>query len=178
MLVDSASVTAAFASHGHLLRRGIVAPSQRYWPLGLIVLIWLGALWILGFYSSARYLTWNRIAYGLVKVHILTGTILLGIIYWCGCLRLSLLEGETFLVLSFGVFLAQKLSLRYVSILFPYGLLPRHKRVLVIGMPMDAERYRKLLENHASMHAELVGVLVPPGHHGAADSNGSRQRDI
>jgi FlaA1/EpsC-like NDP-sugar epimerase len=170
-LADTAVFIAAFILCDYLLKAHSLTITEHYWSLAIILPISLGLLWTFGFYSSARYSTPGALILGLLQVQVFAGLILPGAMFLTRSLGARRAPVALFLLIAFALLTAEKLAFRFWLNRFHSRILPRDKRVLVIGTHEDAERYRQLIKNHVSMHAEVVGILLPASGNETFNSN-------
>src|SRR5713101_9487284 len=102
---DTAALTASFAGAyvfaDSIFQRRFVSFDDYAWLLLLIVPIWLGCLWIFGFYASISYASRRSILSRLLRTHVFAGLILLSTMYLMRSEAVSRLLMQTFLVISF-----------------------------------------------------------------------------
>jgi len=67
---------------------------------------------------------------------------------------------QSFLFIGFAALAIQKIGLREWLRHLHATSVPNKRRVLLVSTPDGAERYAALVRNHASINAELVGVLI------------------
>jgi exopolysaccharide biosynthesis polyprenyl glycosylphosphotransferase len=169
-LCDAASLAASFAAAyvavGFLFQRSFVSFADYSWLLALILPIWMICLRVFGFYSSAVYDSRRGLLSRLIRMQIIASLVLLSSMYLTRSQIVSRLLLQTFLVASFLLLVAQKFALRaYLD--NARRRTPNHRRkVLLVSAPVEVERYLALIRTHASMLADVVGMLTPDGQNG------------
>jgi exopolysaccharide biosynthesis polyprenyl glycosylphosphotransferase len=81
---------------------------------------------------------------------------------------------QVFLSVSFGLLVAQKFALRAWLIYIRQHTHFQRRKVLLVAAPAAAEHYLKLMSEHVSMLADVVGILTlsaPNGHFGSERSS-------
>lgn len=160
----AASFVGAYLVADSIFRRRFVAFDDYAWLLLLIVPIWLGCLWVFGFYASIAYASYRSILSRLLRTHVFASLILLSAMYLTRSEAISRLLIQTFLVISFVVLGVQKFAIKqYLARGYRRSAAGRRK-VLLASPPAVAERYLQLVRTHASLQADVVGLLTPePG---------------
>ena len=131
------------------------------WMLWVIEPAWLLSMWSCGLYNSATYRRVATLVAALVQAQFIAGLMLLSSMYLTKAVEVSRVMTQIFIALSFGFLLAQKLALHTMLARWRGRRSMHRPRVLLIGTAQDATRYIGLVEQHASMAAEVVGVLSP-----------------
>jgi exopolysaccharide biosynthesis polyprenyl glycosylphosphotransferase len=157
----AASFAGAYAVAHSIFQRRFVLFSDYAWLLLLIVPIWLGCLWIFGFYASITYASRQSILSRLLRTHVFASLTLLSAMYLTRSEAVSRLLIQTFLVISFFLLGVQKFAIK--------GCLERscrrpaggRRKVLLASPPAVAGRYLQLVRTHASLQADVVGLLTP-----------------
>src|ERR1700730_14827461 len=108
----AASFAGAYAVAHSIFQRRFVSFSDYAWLLLLIVPIWLGCLWIFGFYASITYASRRSILSRLLRTHVFASLILLSAMYLTRSEAISRLLIQTFLVISFIFLGAQKIAIK------------------------------------------------------------------
>ena len=175
---DTATLVASFAAAylvvDSIFRRRFVAFEDYTWLLFLIVPIWLGCLWIFGFYASTTYASRRTILSCLLRTHVFASLILLSAMYLTRSEAISRLLIQTFFVISFIFLGVQKFAIKQYlerSCARPAG---GRRKVLLASPPAVAERYLQLVRTHASLQADVVGLLTPE----ACRGNGQDGTDL
>jgi exopolysaccharide biosynthesis polyprenyl glycosylphosphotransferase len=156
-----ASFGAAYFYVGLFLHRVFVPSVSNVGLIALIVPIWLICLRELGLYASAAYSSSRDLLGRLVRTHFVAGLMLLAVMYATRSESVSRFLLHVFLIISFVALTAQKFALRayldYVRRRTPV----KRPKVLLIAATASAERYIRLVNGHASMLTEVVGILTP-----------------
>ncbi len=164
-LCDAATLVASFAAAyqavGLLLRRDFVSFADYAWLLALIIPIWLACLRAFGLYGSAAYASSQGLVSRLVQAQFIAGLLLLSSMYLTRSVGISRLLLQTFLGVSFAFLAAQKFALRAYLDHARRSIPVRRRKVLLVSAPTAAERYLRLARTHASMMADVVGMLTP-----------------
>lgn len=161
-----ASFATAFCVVGWLFGRVFASCLPYLWVLALSVAVWLVCLRGFGLYSSANYASRGRLLWCLVRAHFVGGLVLLSAMYLTKSAIVSRLLLQTFLALSFVALMAQKFALHAWLSGIRYDT-PRRRKVLLVAAPAAAERYLSLVRTHASMLADIVGIVAPTAAVGA-----------
>jgi exopolysaccharide biosynthesis polyprenyl glycosylphosphotransferase len=161
-----ASFAAAYVAVGFLFQRDFVSFAGYAWLLALILPIWLVCLRIFGFYSAAAYASARGLVGRLVRMQFIAGLVLLSLMYLTRSEAISRLLLQTLLAVSFLLLAAQKFALRAYLDNARRRTPTRRRKVLLVSMPAEAERYLGLIRAHASILADVVGMLTPGGSNG------------
>jgi exopolysaccharide biosynthesis polyprenyl glycosylphosphotransferase len=161
-----ASFAAAYVAVGFLFQRNFTSFAGHAWVLALILPIWLVCLRSFGFYSSAIYASGRGLVSRLVRMQFIAGLVLLSAMYLTRSEAISRLLLQTFLVVSFLLLAAQKFALRAYLDNARRRTPTQRRKVLLVSVPTEAERYLGLIRAHASMLADVVGMLAPGGSNG------------
>jgi exopolysaccharide biosynthesis polyprenyl glycosylphosphotransferase len=166
-LTLAASFAAAYFYVGLFLHRNFVSFASYVWLIALIVPIWLVCLREFGLYTTAVYGSTRTLLGRLVRTQFVAGLMLLAVMYLTRSEAVSRLLLQVFLFISFAMLVAQKFALRaYLTYARQRTPLKRRK-VLLVAAPPAAAHYAKLMNERASMLADLVGILTlgaPNGH--------------
>lgn len=161
---DTATIIIAFvgayATVGHLLHRRFGPFAEYAWLPGVIVPVWLTCLWAFGLYRSASYATFRGMAGRLAKAHCVAGLVFLSTMYLTKSEAVSRLLLQSFLTIGFLALAVQKFGLRAWLRRRNRIHVPYRHRVLLVSTPHGAQQYAELIRSHASMNAELVGMLT------------------
>ncbi|MBF6571125.1 MAG: sugar transferase [Candidatus Binataceae bacterium] len=172
---DTATLVASFAgaylAADAVLQRHFVAFEDYTWLLFLIVPIWLGCLWIFGFYTSIGYSSHRNILSRLVRTHVFASLMLLSAMYLTRSEAVSRLLIQTFLGISFIALGAQKFAIKAALERACRRAAGGRRKVLLAAPPAAAERYLQLVRTHASLQADVVGLLTPQA--GRGDGHGA-----
>ena len=172
-LCDAATLAASFAAAyltvGFLFHRNFVSFANYAWLLALIVLIWLGSLRVFGFYSFNAYASRRGLVGRLVQAQFISGLVFLSLMYLTRSVGISRLLLQTFLAVSFVFLTAQKFALRTYLDNARRRTPAQRRKVLLVSVPAAAERYLRLIRAHASMMADVVGILTPGAPDGHTD---------
>lgn len=175
---DTATLAASFASAylvaDSVFRRRFVAFDDYAWLLFLIVPSWLACFWIFGLYTSGAYSSRRSILIRLLRTHFLASLILLSAMYMTRSEAVSRVLIQTFLVNSFVFLSLQKFVIK--------GYLERscrrptvgRRKILLAAPPAAAERYLHLVRKHASLQADVIGLITP----GPYRSNEQRETEL
>jgi len=166
-LADAATLTASFVVAYVVVGTGFDRKFPSFatyaWLLLPIVAIWLACLAAFGFYCSATYYSKRSLPSRLMRMQLLSGLLLLSFMYLTRSQFISRLLLQTFLALSFLLLVAQKFALTvYLGNTRQRADLKRRKVVLVSN-PAAAERYLQLMQERASVSADIIAVLTPSG---------------
>ena len=156
-----ASFGGAYWVTGELFRRHFHSFRSYAWLLLLIVPIWLACLWIFGLYTTAAHQARRTILSRLVRAQFIGGLMLLSAMYLSRSEAISRLLVQTFLVLSFISLTAQKFAVKFY--IERHGRRPAYgrRKILLAAPPAGAARYLQLARRHASLQADVVGLLTP-----------------
>ena len=162
---DIVTLVIAFAASywlvATLLMKGLLAPTTYVWLLWVIIPAWMLSLRWFGLYETPTYVSLLYTLGQLVRAHFVAALLLLSTMYATKAVIVSRVLMQTFLMVSFVALTCQKSALQ--------ALLKRHRwrvafnrpRVLLVGNPEKTSRYLSLLKRHASMTAQVVGLLAP-----------------
>jgi exopolysaccharide biosynthesis polyprenyl glycosylphosphotransferase len=157
----AASFAGAYLVADSIFQRRFVSFGDYAWLLFLIVPIWLACFWIFGFYASITYASRRSILSRLLRTHFFSSLILLTAMYLTRSEVISRLLTQTFLVISFIFLGAEKFAIKeYLERTCRRPARGRRK-VLLASPPAAAERYLRLVRAHASLQADVVGLLTP-----------------
>ncbi len=175
-LADAATLAAGFFTScliaGWLFGRRFIAFLPYPWVLVLSVALWIVCLRGFGLYDSATYTLRGRLLWRLAQAHFVAGLLLLSAMYLTKSAEVSRLLLQGFLVVSFGALAAQKFALRACLQRTRRRATLRRRKVLLVAPPAAAESYLRLVRSHASMLADVIGIVVP-----AACATGDNIRD-
>jgi len=164
-LLDAATLAASFAAAyfaiGTIFGRAFVAFSPYLWVLALSVGIWLICLRACGLYRSATYTAAGRLLARLLQCHFVAGLALLSAMYLSKSAGISRLLLQTFIALSFVALAAQKFALRSWLERMRRCPGPGRRKLLLVASPAEARRWLELIAGHASMLADIVGIVAP-----------------
>ncbi len=161
---DIATLIIAFVASYYLaatLLIRIFLPLRAYvWLLWVIVPVWTLSLRWFGLYETPAYVSMLETLGRLLRAHFVAALLLLSTMYATKAVMVSRVLMQTFLSVSFVALAGQKATLQ--------ALLKRHRwraafnrsRVLLVGNPEKTSRYLDLLERHAWMSAQVVGLLT------------------
>ena len=165
-----ASFTTAYMVVGFLLHRRFVSFASYAWLIALIVPIWLVCLREFGLYSSNAYASRRDLLGRLVRTQFVAGLMLLAVMYLTRSESVSRLLLQVFLATSFTILAGQKFALRSYLTYIRRRTPPQRSKVLLVASAVAAEHYMKLMNERASMLADVVGILkpgTPNGHFGS-----------
>jgi len=146
---------------GPAVKANIGPVSSYFWMLWMIVPVWLVSLWFAGLYSSRTYRRIARIAAAVIRAQIVATLLLLSSMYMTKSVEVSRVLTQLFIIISFCTILAQKLVVHSILELLRRRSGFHRSRVLLVGSAYECTRYIELLDRHASMTANIVGLLVP-----------------
>jgi exopolysaccharide biosynthesis polyprenyl glycosylphosphotransferase len=156
-----AALTLSYWVRGPAVKADIGPFSNYFWMLWVIVPAWFTSLWFAGLYRSGTYRRLTRLVVAVVRAQIVAALILLSSMYMTKSVEVSRMLTQLFIVISFCAILLQKLALRTVLARRCHLSSLHLPRVLLVGSVCDRARYTDLVDRHASMMAEVVGVLTP-----------------
>jgi exopolysaccharide biosynthesis polyprenyl glycosylphosphotransferase len=131
------------------------------WLFWVIVPVWLGSLRLFDLYSSAAFARARDLAALLVRMQVVAALLLLIIMYMVKASWASRMVIKVFLATSILVLLAHRLAVRAMVTRYRSRTTFHRPRILMVSAPCDARRYLSLVEQHASMAAEITGMLLP-----------------
>jgi exopolysaccharide biosynthesis polyprenyl glycosylphosphotransferase len=155
------ALTASYWIRGPAVKAHIGAFSDYFWMLWVIVPVWLLSLWFAGLYRSETYHHITRLVAAVLRAQIAAGLLLLSSMYMTKSVEVSRVLTQLFIAISFCAILVQKLLLHAILERRRYRSTLHVPRVLLVGSAQDSARYIDLVERHASMAAQVVGVLTP-----------------
>jgi exopolysaccharide biosynthesis polyprenyl glycosylphosphotransferase len=162
---DIATLIFAFAASYYLsatlLRKGLPPLTSFLWLLWVIIPAWLLTMRWVGLYETPAYSSLSGILGQLVRAHVVAALLLLSTMYATKAEMVSRVMMQTFLSLSFVALAAQKAALRAMLKRYRWRVAFSRPRVLLVGNPERSSRYLRLLERHAWMSAQVVGLLAP-----------------
>lgn len=167
-LIDTATLAASFAAAylitERLFGRDFVSPLFYLWVLGASVAIWLVCLRSFALYRSATYAGSVQLLWRLVQAHFIASLILLSTMYLTKSSGVSRLLLQSFIALGFAALAAEKFALRAYLLRVRRNANPGRRKVLLVAPSAAAERYLAMVSWHASMIADIVGMVAPvPG---------------
>ena len=165
------SYVAAYGIAGFVLNRKFVSTEDYRWLIALLIPAWLICLHSFGLYRSAAYESKHRLLTQLLRAQSVAGLLLLSVMYLTRSVGVSRLMLQVFLAVSFALLVAQKFALRACLIYLRRRTRFQRRKVLLVSDVARAERYLKLVGEHVSMLADVVGILTPGapnGHVGAS----------
>lgn len=160
-LVLMASFLIAYMIRDGLAWYGGLLPLQSHvWVIGLILPIWLVLAQVMGLTESSTYLRARPPLVQTVKVHAISGLLLLSALYLLRATDVSRLFMQTFLVIGGGALMLERIAIRA-----SLGHLGRHRpvharRALIIGTTPDAARLHRLLGHRPHWGAEIIGFVT------------------
>jgi exopolysaccharide biosynthesis polyprenyl glycosylphosphotransferase len=160
-LVLMASFLIAYMVRDGLAWYGGLLPLQSHvWVIGLILPIWLILAQGMGLTESPTYLQARPPLVQTLKVHAISGLLLLSALYLLRATDVSRLFMQTFLLIGSGALMLERIAIRATL-----GHLGRHRpgharRVLIIGTTPDAARLHRLLGHRPHWGAEIVGFVT------------------
>jgi exopolysaccharide biosynthesis polyprenyl glycosylphosphotransferase len=160
-LVLMASFLIAYMVRDGLAWYGGLLPLQSHvWVIGLILPIWLMLTQIMGLTESSTYLRSRPPLVQTIKVHAMSGLLLLSALYLLRATDVSRLFMQTFLAIGGGALMLERIAIRATL-----GHLGRHRpsharRVLIVGTTTDAARLQRLLGHRPHWGAEIVGFVT------------------
>lgn len=155
-----ASFSVAYSYVGFFLHRNFASFANYAWLIVPIVPIWLICLREFGFYTSVAYSSRRELLERLAQTQFVAGLILLAVMYLTRSESVSRLLLQFFLIISFAMLAAQKFALRtYIN--YSRRRTPvRRRKVLLVAAPTAARHYVKMVSEHASMLADVIGVVT------------------
>jgi exopolysaccharide biosynthesis polyprenyl glycosylphosphotransferase len=164
-LLDAATLGASFVGAylivGRLFGRDFVSPLFYLWVVGAGIAIWLVCLRCFGLYRSATYHARVRLIAHLLQSHFIASLILLSMMYLTKSSGVSRLLLQTFIALSFAALTVQKFALRAYLERVRRRANPGRRKILLVACPTEAFRYIRMIGWHASMSADVVGIVAP-----------------
>lgn len=162
---DAITLGAAFASTfwicGHLFSRHFRSSADYAWLLWVIVPAWILALRAFGLYDSASYRPPMGLVGRLIKVQVFAALMLLSTMYLTRSVIISRLLLQTFVGISFVALTIQKLAVRTTLDWLQQRENAQSTKVLLVCSASRADAYSRLVKEHASWRAEVVGFLMP-----------------
>jgi exopolysaccharide biosynthesis polyprenyl glycosylphosphotransferase len=162
---DIATLIVAFVtSHyvaGALMLKGLLPLATYLWLLWVIVPVWLLTMRRFQLYEGPTYSSLMAVMGQLVRAHAVAAMLLLSTMYAAKAVMVSRVLMQTFLTLSFAALAGQKTILHGIVRGRRWRTAFNRPRVLLVGSPDKTSRYVNLLERHAWMSAEVVGLLAP-----------------
>jgi exopolysaccharide biosynthesis polyprenyl glycosylphosphotransferase len=144
---------------------GTLYPFASYiWILWFMTPIWIFLLKSVQLYESESYKSLKRIIKLLAKVQILGGLILLSTMYLMHSEETSRLFLQLFLVISFTGLVIEKGGIKIVLDRLRTTQSPHVRKLLVVGIESQAERYFHLLRDHPHWGVEVIGFLAYGSH--------------
>jgi exopolysaccharide biosynthesis polyprenyl glycosylphosphotransferase len=161
VLTLAAALTLSYWLRGPAVNANIGPFANYFWMLWVIVPAWFVSLWFAGLYRSGTYRSLARLVVAVIRSQIMAALLLLSSMYITKSVEVSRVLTQLFIVISFCAMLLQKVALHTV--------LERRRRrssfhcprILLVGSAFDSARYINLIDSHASMMAEVLGVLTP-----------------
>ena len=149
----------------HRLSRGPVWPLNSYlWILWVILPSWVLMLRWVDLYASASFSSAKSIFKRLLKAHIVSSLLTLSILYVTKSSQVSRIMMQSFIASSFVMLLFQKLLLMAIIERWRSKVARQQTKLLIIATPHLAQHYADLIAHHASLAADVIGLVVPDAH--------------
>jgi exopolysaccharide biosynthesis polyprenyl glycosylphosphotransferase len=161
MLTLVAALTISYWLRGPAVKADIGPFSSYFWMLWVILPAWMMSLWFVGLYRSGTYGSPARLVSTVVQAQTVAALLLLSSMYLTKSVEVSRVLTQLFIVVSLCAILLQKLTLHEILKRRRQRRSFHRPRVLVVGSAHDSVRYLNLVDRHASMMADVVGVLTP-----------------
>jgi len=155
------SFTISYFVVGLLFDRDFISFNAYLWVLGLSIAIWLVCLRSFGLYRSAVYVVCGRLLWRVIQTQFVSGLLLLSAMYLTKSAEISRLLLQSFLVTSFVGLTVQKFALRAYLERLRSRNRPWQRKVLLIAPSGYAERYLRLIRDHSSLLADVIGIVTP-----------------
>jgi exopolysaccharide biosynthesis polyprenyl glycosylphosphotransferase len=164
-------LTISYWLRGPVINADIGPFASYIWLLWVIVPCWLISLWFAGLFRSETYRQITRLVVAVVRAQAVAALLLLSSMYMTKSVEVSRALTQLFIGVSFCAILLQKLTLRAILKLRRNRSTFHRSRVLLVGDVHDSQRYLDIVEDHASMTADVVGVLTPTDEVGSLPCN-------
>lgn len=166
------SFAAAYFYVAMILHRSFLPSVSNVRLIALILPIWIICLGEFGLFAPPINTPIRELLGRLLRSHFVAGLMLLAFMYLTRSQAVSRLLLQVFLIISLTLLVTEKLALRsYLNRARRRAPLQRPK-VLLIAAAAMANHYLKLVNERASMLADVVGILspgAPNGHVGAGN---------
>jgi exopolysaccharide biosynthesis polyprenyl glycosylphosphotransferase len=149
--------------------RSLAPLAPQLWLLWVIIPAWLGSLRFFDLYSSSSFARAHDLVGSLIRMQIVAGLLLLSSMYIIRASWVSRMLMQSFLATSFLMLLAYRLAVRAIVNRYRRRISFHRPRILMISTPRDAQGYLSMVARHASMTAEIAGMLLPAA---AANASG------
>jgi exopolysaccharide biosynthesis polyprenyl glycosylphosphotransferase len=155
-----AALSLSYWLRGPAVRSDIGPFLNYFWMLWLILPAWLTSLWYAGLYRSGTYRRVVWLIAAVVRAQLVAALIMLSSMYMTKSVEVSRVLTQLFIAISFCAILVQKLFIRVILERRRHHASLHRPRVLLVGSIRESARYLEYVDHHASMTAELVGVLT------------------
>lgn len=154
-----------------LLMKVLPGLTTYVWLLWVIIPVWILTLRWFGLYETPTYASLSRTLGQLVRAHFVAALLLLSTMYATKAVMVSRVLMQTFLSVSFVALAGQKFALHALLKRRRWRVAFNRPRVLLVGNPEKTSRYLGLLERHAWMSAQVIGLLAPSSAKAARSSH-------
>jgi exopolysaccharide biosynthesis polyprenyl glycosylphosphotransferase len=155
-----AALTLSYWLRGPAVSANIGPFSAYFWMLWVILPAWLVGLWSAGLYKSGNYHSLVRLVVAVIRAQVVASLLLLSSMYMTKSVEVSRVLTQLLIVISFCAILLQKVALHVFLQRHRHRLSFHRPHVLLVGSVSDSVRYIDFVEHHASMRAEVVGLLA------------------
>ncbi len=147
---------------------GLLPLRSHVWVIGLILPIWLVLARVMGLTDSTMYLQARPALVQTVKVHAISGLLLLSALYLLRATDVSRLFMQAFLVTGGGALMLERIAIRASLAHLGKHRPVNARRLVIIGTTQDGARLQRLLGHRPHWGAEIVGFITAnpsPAHH-------------
>ncbi len=159
----TASLFLAYVIRDRYLGSGGLNPISEYvWLLALMLPIWLVLARANGLTQVSSYRTPQRMLFLTVKVQALGALVLLSALYLLRAVEVSRLLMQTFLAVSTGALVVERLAIRYALRRRIKTAQMNGQRMLVVGPNATAARLCEQVLHSPHWGAHIIGFIVTP----------------
>jgi len=129
------------------------------WLLWVIIPVWLLSLRWFGLYEISAYSSLSSTLGHLMRAHSVAALMLLSTMYATKAVMVSRMLMQTFLLISLIALAVEKAILQHLLQRRRWRIGFNRPRVLLVGTPNNSSRYMKLIERHAWISTQVIGLL-------------------